>query len=53
MVSTVVVVAALIGLPLWEVAGLAGVAFLVVVRHRGNLTRFVWGRRGGVAAPLG
>jgi glycerol-3-phosphate acyltransferase PlsY len=53
MVSTIVCTAVVAGVPSWEVAGLAGVAFLVVVRHRGNLTRLVWGRRGGVAAPLG
>jgi glycerol-3-phosphate acyltransferase PlsY len=53
MVSAIVGVALLASLPAWEIAGCAGIAFLVVVRHRGNLTRLVWGRRGGeVVLPL-
>jgi glycerol-3-phosphate acyltransferase PlsY len=43
MVTVVVLSIALAGRPAWEVATLAGVAVLVVVRHRGNLGRL---RRG-------
>jgi glycerol-3-phosphate acyltransferase PlsY len=53
MMATVVVGVVVAGRSAWEVLGLAAVAFVVVVRHRGNLTRLVWGRGGGVAAPLG
>ena len=53
MMATVVVGVVLAGRPPWEILGVAGIAFVVVVRHRGNLTRLFWGRGGGVAAPLG
>lgn len=43
MVAVVVVSIAIAGRPAWEVATLSGVAVLVVVRHRGNLSRL---RRG-------
>jgi glycerol-3-phosphate acyltransferase PlsY len=43
MVLVVVVSIAVAGRPAWEVATLAGVAVLVVLRHRGNLARL---RRG-------
>jgi glycerol-3-phosphate acyltransferase PlsY len=43
MVVVFVVATAVVGRPAWEVATLAGVAVLVVVRHRGNLARL---RRG-------
>jgi glycerol-3-phosphate acyltransferase PlsY len=43
MVVVVVVSIAAAGRPAWEVAALGGLAFLVVVRHRGNLARL---RRG-------
>jgi glycerol-3-phosphate acyltransferase PlsY len=52
MMAMVVAGVALAGRPAWEVAGVSVVAFLVAVRHRGNLTRLVWGRRGSAVAPL-
>jgi glycerol-3-phosphate acyltransferase PlsY len=39
MVLVVVATIALAGRPAWEVAGVGGVAVLVVARHRGNLAR--------------
>ena len=39
MVAVVVVTIAVAGRPGWEVATVAGVAVLVVERHRGNLAR--------------
>ncbi len=52
MMAIVVAGVALAGRPGWEAAGVTAVAFLVAVRHRGNLTRLVWGRSGSVVAPL-
>jgi glycerol-3-phosphate acyltransferase PlsY len=43
MVVAVVVSIAVAGRPAWEVLTVAGLALLVVVRHRGNLARL---RRG-------
>jgi glycerol-3-phosphate acyltransferase PlsY len=43
MVVVIVLVVAVVGRPAWEVGTLAGVAVLVIVRHRGNLARL---RRG-------
>jgi glycerol-3-phosphate acyltransferase PlsY len=49
--AIVVVGVVFVGRPGWEVLGLLAVSVVVAVRHRGNLTRLVWGRRGGAGTP--